>query len=65
MWNSIPSDGPFSIRYVLTDIRLNKCVIRLLMIVWLHYNLFLIGWFVTSKMITILFTALYADENIL
>ena len=26
---------------------------------------FVFDWFVTSKMITILFTALYADENIL
>ena len=41
----------------LINISLNKCVIRLLK--------FVPDWFVTNKMIKKLFTALYADENIL
>ena len=63
MCNSIIPEDPFSIRYVpdqhknqqMCD-KVDDC---------LAPSKFVPDWFVTSKMIKNLFTALYADENIL
>ena len=64
MCHRIISDDPFSIRYVpdqykiqqMCDKAVDDCLAALK---------FVPDWFVTNKMIRILFTALYADENIL
>ena len=63
MCDRIISDDPFSIRYVpdqyktqqMCDKAVDDCLAALK---------FVPDWFVTSKMIKILFTTLYADENI-
>ena len=64
MCNKIISDDPFSLRYVfdqyktqqMCDEAVDDCLAALK---------FVSDWFVTSKMIKKLFTALYANENIL
>ena len=64
MCNSIISDDPFSITYVpdrcktqqMCDNAVDGCLAALNLVP---------DWFVTSKMIKILFTAFYADENVL
>ena len=64
MYNRIISDEPFSIRYVPDQYTSKKrcdedaddCLPALK---------FVLDWFVTTKMIKKIFTALYADQNIL
>ena len=64
MFDRIISDDHFSIRYVpdqhntqqMCDKAVDDCLAPLK---------FVPDWFITSKMVKILFTALYADENIL
>ena len=64
MCNSIICEDPFSIRYVpdeykthqMCDKAADSCLAALK---------FLSDWFVGSKMIKKLFTALYVDENVL
>ena len=64
MCDKVISDGSFSIQYApdlyktqqMCDKAVNDCLAALK---------FVPDWFVTSKRIKLLFTALYADENIL
>ena len=64
MCNSIIPEDPFSIRYV-PDQHKNQQMCDKAVDDCLAASKFVPDWFVTSKMIKNLFTALYADENIL
>ena len=41
--DSVVSEDPFMLVYPI-NIKLKECVMKLLMILWQHWNLFLIGW---------------------
>ena len=62
MCGSITYDDPFSSRYVPDQYRTKQMYDKAV-----HDSLvalkFVPNWFVTSKMIKLLFTALYADKN--